>query len=133
MCKNSGSLEIYRDSPRETRIDPTYYPYEQRHSWDAFDKIQARLPLALNYPKLPSPQHYTELKEDWMAKLCLSMVNRLADVPQFTIKMFFKFMDLIYRCLIDFEDIKLLDHIYHRFHFGNQKLAFDFYIGLVPQ
>lgn len=26
MRKNEGSLEIYRDSPRELRIDPTYCP-----------------------------------------------------------------------------------------------------------
>lgn len=63
MRWHKTALEIYRNSPRELRIDPTFCPCERRYNWDEFRQIQARYPLAINYPKLLSPPHYSKLTE----------------------------------------------------------------------
>ena len=100
--------------------------------WDDFAKIQARFPLALNYPMLPSPE-FTELTEEWMAQVCSEQLQIYAGVLDFSIRMFRKFMHLIWTCLTQFGDVAMVDRNFHRFHFGNHKLAFDFNVGPLPQ
>ena len=95
MRRTEGALQIYRDSPRELRVDPTFCPCERRYNWDEFARIQTQFPLALNYPKLPSPEHYTDLTEDWMATVCHQYLKIYADVPDFAIKMMCKFLTLL--------------------------------------
>lgn len=49
MRRNAGTMDVYRDSPRELCIDPTYCPCERRYSSEEFARIQTKFPLALNY------------------------------------------------------------------------------------
>lgn len=91
MRKYEGTMKIYRDSLRELRVDSTYCPCPKRYSWDDFARVQARFPLALNYPKLPSPEHYTEMTEEWMIQVCSEQLQLYSRLPYYTIKMFKKF------------------------------------------
>ena len=61
MRKTKGSLVIYRDSSRELGIDPTFFSCARRYSWADFAKVQDKFPLVLDYPKLPSLEHYSIL------------------------------------------------------------------------
>ena len=114
MRRTEGALRIYRDSPRNLRIDPTFCPCDRRYSWDEFAKIRARFPLALNYPQLPSPEHYTDLTEEWMAKVCHQYLEKYAEVPDFAVKMMCKFLNLLLVCFQDFQEIQLLDPSFHQ-------------------
>jgi len=42
MRRTEGALEIYRNSPRHLRVDPTFCPCPRRYSWEEFAEIQAR-------------------------------------------------------------------------------------------
>lgn len=93
------------------------------------NKCHVHLPLALNYPKLPSPEHYTTMTEEWMADVCHQQLQKYKDVLEFAIKIFYKFLHLILKYL---EDLKLIDRSFHCFHFGVHKLAWDFNIDRIP-
>ena len=132
MRRHATALEIYRRSPRELQIEPTFCPCKRRYTWEKYEKIKAQFPFALNYPALPSPDHFLDLTEEWMINVCKQMLELYAGVPEFTIKMFCKFLNLILICLQDFEDHKLISESFHRFYFGREKMAFDFNIGPTP-
>ena len=133
MRKNEGSMQIYRDSPWELRIDPTYFPCPHRYSWEDFARVQARFPLALNYPNLPNPEHFIELTEEWMIRVCSEQLQLYSGVLDYTITMFKIFLHLIQTCLTQFDELALVDHSFHHFHFGDHRLAFDFNVGPLPQ
>lgn len=70
MKKRAGTLQIYYDSPRDMRIDPTYCPTQRRYTWAEFEKLKERNPHVLNFPKVPEPLAYTELNDAWLADMC---------------------------------------------------------------
>lgn len=74
--KTEGALQIYHESPRELRIDPTYSPAPERYSWEAYKQMQERRAESLNYPKITAPEHFTEiLKHGWWKPTALTLQN----------------------------------------------------------
>lgn len=68
-----------------------------------------------------------------MAQVCSEQLQLYAGIPDFSIRMFRKFMHLIWTSLTQFGDVAMVDPSFHRFHFGDHKLAFDFNVGPLPQ
>ena len=54
-------------------------------------------------------------------------------VPDFSVQLFCKILRMIRECLTQFEQAKLQNRSFHKFYFGDAKLAWDFNIGPIPQ
>ena len=128
-----GTLKIYYDSPQDMRIDPTYCPIECRYSWAKFEKKLERNPNLLNFPRVASPQSYLKINEEWMAKQCKTIMRYYEGVPDFTIVMFCKFLQLIHTLLTCFEKEKKVDPYYYKYNLGDQELAWDLNLFPLPQ
>jgi len=68
-----------------------------------------------------------------MATICHQYREIYKDVPDFAVKMLCKFLNLLLSCFTEFHEIQMIDPSFHRFHLGDQWLAFDFNIGPFPQ
>ena len=128
-----GSLKIYVNSQQQLRIDPGYYPCRRRYSWANFEKVVHKNPFALNFPFIQSLKHFTEITKAWMSMHCMDSLNKFADVPKNAIQMYCKVLRLLLICFDKFGDAKMQNMAHYKFNFGDQKLAWDFNIGPLPQ
>ena len=89
--------------------------------------------MALNYPLIPSPEHYLAIIEEWFLQQCRIYIQKFDQVPDISCKMFCKILRLLVKLLTGFEDVKRRERTWHRFNLGDAGLSWDFNLTPDPK